>query len=469
MSTQQKGTTTMASTSAVSGMGALEARLKPYQLRLVRWLAIVVLLSASWGVAVALGGSEHIAPHWFYIPIMLAGLWFGSVEVAVVGLAATLIAGPLLPGDVANWSEQESSDWVSRGVFFVAIGLVVARMFGSLRRSAHHQLQALELGVRLEAEARFKALVQHSSDVVTIIDADGTILAQEGGSVAAIFGRLPGTLEGTRLEDLLHPEDRPRLAALLGRLQDRERKTEIVVWRVDHGNGAWRYVETHARNLLAQPAVRGIILNSRDITARKTLEHELEHQALHDALTGLPNRTLLGDRLDLALARADQSGNRVAVLFVDLDNFKSINDSLGHEAGDDLLRAVAHRLRTFVGDNDTAARLGGDEFVLLLEDLASDAEAALAAERLARSLQSPVSLAGREVVVTASIGVALRAAEQGSADQLMRDADLAVYRAKAGGKAQYAIFEPGMEQESVKRFERMVRRPNEEPPASIAA
>jgi diguanylate cyclase (GGDEF)-like protein/PAS domain S-box-containing protein len=274
--------------------------------------------------------------------------------------------------------------------------------------------------------------------VVTIIGAEGTILAQEGGSVAAVFGRLPGSLEGTRLEELLHPEDRPRLAELLHRLQDRERNTELVVWRVDHGNGTWRYIETHARNLLAQPAVRGIILNSRDITARKTLEHELEHQTLHDALTGLPNRTLLGDRLDRALAQADRRGSRVAVLFVDLDDFKRINDSLGHEAGDDLLRVVAHRLRAFAGEHDTAARLGGDEFVLLLEDLAADEEAAVVAQRIATSLQSPVSLAGQDVVVTASIGVAVRAAGQGSADQLMRDADLAVYRAKARGKAQHA-------------------------------
>jgi diguanylate cyclase (GGDEF)-like protein/PAS domain S-box-containing protein len=459
----------MASRNPPGATGTDAARLKPFRSSVAAWLVILILLGASWGAAVALGGSEHIAPHWFYIPIMLAGLWFGSVEVAVVGLAATFIAGPLLPGDVASWSEQETSDWVSRGVFFVAIGLVVARMFGSLRHSAHHQLQALELGVRLDAEARFKALVQHSSDVVTIIDVDGTILAQEGGSVAAIFGRLPGTLEGTRLEALLHPEDRPRLAELLRRLQDRERNTEVVVWRVDHGNGAWRYVETHARNLLAQPAVRGIILNSRDITARKTLEHELEHQALHDALTGLPNRTLLGDRLDGALARADVSGNRVAVLFIDLDDFKLINDSLGHEAGDDLLRAVAHRLRAFVGDTDTAARLGGDEFVVLLEHLTCDEEAAEAAQRLANSLQSPVSMAGREVVVTASIGVAVRAAGQGSADQLMRDADLAVYRAKAFGKAQYAVFEPSLQQASVERFELMLKRPFPEAPTQRAA
>jgi len=418
-----------------------QPRLKPFGSTPGAWLVILVLLGASWGAAVALGGSEHIAPHWFYIPIMLAGFWFGSIEVAVVALAATIIAGPLLPGDVANWSVQETSDWVSRGVFFLAIGLFVARMFALLRRSAHHQLHALELGVRLDAEARFKALVQHSSDVVTIIDADGTILAQEGGSVAAVFGRPPGTLDGMRLEELLHPEDRPRLAALLGRLRDRERNTELVVWRVDHGNGAWRYVETHARNLLGQPAVRGIILNSRDITARKTLEHELEHQALHDGLTGLPNRTLLGDRLDRALERADRRGNQVAALFVDLDDFKTINDNLGHEAGDDLLRAVAHCLRGFVGDNDTAARLGGDEFVLLLEDVADEQTATAIAERLATALQSPVMLAGREVVVTASIGVAVRKPGQGSVEQLMRDADLAVYRAKARGKAQYALFE----------------------------
>jgi diguanylate cyclase (GGDEF)-like protein len=215
--------------------------------------------------------------------------------------------------------------------------------------------------------------------------------------------------------------------------------------------------------------VRGIILNSRDITARKTLEHELEHQALHDALTGLPNRTLLGDRLDGAMARADVSGNRVAVLFIDLDDFKLINDSLGHEAGDDLLRAVAHRLRAFVGDTDTAARLGGDEFVVLLEHLTCDEEAAEAAQRLANSLQSPVSMAGRDVVVTASIGVALRAAGQGSADQLMRDADLAVYRAKAFGKAQYAVFEPSMQQASVERFELMLKRPFPEAPTQRAA
>jgi diguanylate cyclase (GGDEF)-like protein/PAS domain S-box-containing protein len=416
-------------------------RLKPFGSTVSAWLVILILLGASWGVAVALGGSEHIAPHWFYIPIMLAGFWFGSVEVAVVALAATIIAGPLLPGDVAQWSDQETSDWVSRGVFFLAIGLVVARMFASLRRSAHHQLHALELGVRLEAEARFKALVQHSSDVVTIIEPTGTILAQEGGSVAAVFGRPPGTMQGMQLEELLHPEDRPRLAALLRRLQDRERNTELVVWRVDHGNGAWRYVETHARNLLAQPAVRGIILNSRDITARKTLEHELEHQALHDALTGLPNRTLLGDRLDRALERADRRGNQVAALFVDLDDFKTINDSLGHEAGDDLLREVAHCMRGFVGNNDTAARLGGDEFVLLLEDVVDEHAAAAVAERLATALQSPVFLAGREVVITASIGVAVRHAGQGSAEQLLRDADRAVYRAKACGKAQYAVFQ----------------------------
>jgi diguanylate cyclase (GGDEF)-like protein/PAS domain S-box-containing protein len=431
-----------------------QARLRPFRSRLAAWLIIGGLLGVSWAAAVALGGSEHIAPHWFYVPIMLAGLWFGPVEVAAVALAATIIAGPLLPGDVADWSEQEASDWISRGIFFVAIGLVVARMFVALRHSAAHQLRALELGVRLEAEARFKALVQNSSDVVTIVGADGTILGQEGGSVAEVFGRLPAALQGARLAELLHPEDRPQVADLLRRLHERERNTEVVVWRVDHGNGTWRYVETHARNLLAEPAVRGIVLNSRDITARKTLEHELEHQALHDGLTGLPNRTLLADRLERALARTDRRLSRVAVLFVDLDNFKLINDSLGHEAGDQLLRAIADRLRAVARPSDTAARLGGDEFVLLLEDLADADEAAGVAQRLASSLQAPLWLAGREVVVTASVGLAVRGAGQScSADQLLSEADVAVYQAKARGKSQYAVFEPGMGQGAVERFE----------------
>jgi diguanylate cyclase (GGDEF)-like protein len=150
---------------------------------------------------------------------------------------------------------------------------------------------------------------------------------------------------------------------------------------------------------------------------------------------------LLSDRLDRALERADRRGNQVAALFVDLDDFKTINDSLGHEAGDDLLRAVAHCLRSFVGDNDTAARLGGDEFVLLLEDVADEQAAAAVAERLAIALQSPVLLAGQEIVVTASIGVAVRKTGEGSVEQLMRDADQAVYCAKASGKARYAMFE----------------------------
>ncbi|MCA1647417.1 MAG: diguanylate cyclase, partial [Chloroflexi bacterium] len=180
---------------------------------------------------------------------------------------------------------------------------------------------------------------------------------------------------------------------------------------------------------------------------------ELTHQAMHDSLTGLPNRTLLGDRLQRALARADRQTSRVALLFVDLDNFKLINDSLGHERGDQLLTWVAERLRSCLRAGDTAARLGGDEFVVLLEDLSDVNAASEIAERLAVALQAPVILGERAVVVTASVGVAVSSVLQIAPDELMRRADLALYRAKANGKGRHVLFEQSMEQPSLERLE----------------
>jgi diguanylate cyclase (GGDEF)-like protein len=188
------------------------------------------------------------------------------------------------------------------------------------------------------------------------------------------------------------------------------------------------------------------------IAERKRAEEALEHQAFHDALTGLPNRALFADRLEHALARADRQGKAVAVLFLDLDNFKVVNDSLGHAQGDALLVAVAERLRACLRIEDTGARLGGDEFTVLLEDVAGEAEAIAVAERIASALCVPVTLQGREVVVSASIGVALGHAHGGNKD-LLREADLAMYRAKTSGKARCALFNPDLETRAVERLE----------------
>jgi diguanylate cyclase (GGDEF)-like protein len=180
---------------------------------------------------------------------------------------------------------------------------------------------------------------------------------------------------------------------------------------------------------------------------------ELAHMAFHDALTGLANRALLFDRLERAVARANRRGGRVGVLFMDLDNFKTINDSLGHEAGDRLLIAVAERLRTCMRAEDTAARLGGDEFTIVLEEIGEPSEALAAAERIRAAFVSPFYLNERDVYVTTSLGVAVSRPGQESADDLLRNADVALYLSKTAGKARHTLFETSMGQNALERLE----------------
>jgi diguanylate cyclase (GGDEF)-like protein len=189
----------------------------------------------------------------------------------------------------------------------------------------------------------------------------------------------------------------------------------------------------------------------RDNTERKALERQLAHQAFHDALTGLPNRTLFMDRLQHAVARSSRTGATLAVLFLDLDRFKVVNDSLGHDVGDQLLIAVAAHLTRTVRASDTVARLGGDEFTILLEDVDAGI-ARRVAERIMATLQAPFVLAGHEVCVTTSIGIALNNEGPATADELMRDSDAAMYRGKSRGKARYEVFDASMHVRSLERL-----------------
>jgi diguanylate cyclase (GGDEF)-like protein len=181
------------------------------------------------------------------------------------------------------------------------------------------------------------------------------------------------------------------------------------------------------------------------IAERKLLEQRLKFQAFHDPLTRLPNRTLFMDRFEQALARSERQGGKVAVMFVDLDDFKEVNDSLGHETGDRVLVAVAKRLRVCLRPSDTAARVGGDEFTVLLEDVEDVQEAVRVAERILEELRTPIILGELERIVRASIGIALGSGTYDRPGDLLRRADLALYRAKRRGKAVYKVFEPGLE------------------------
>ncbi len=210
-----------------------------------------------------------------------------------------------------------------------------------------------------------------------------------------------------------------------------------------------------------QPWVLPLLLPPALAIYRSTERHvrlheqtrELAHQAFHDSLTGLPNRVLLLDRLEHALDRAGRYRNRNAVLFLDLDGFKIVNDSLGHQVGDQLLVAVAERLRVYSRPEDTIARLGGDEFAFLLEDIADQSDVARIAQRLTDALRAPFTVSGREVYVTASVGIVVSEPGEDDAARLLRDADVAMYRAKAKGKARYEVFDARMGADALRRLE----------------
>jgi diguanylate cyclase (GGDEF)-like protein/PAS domain S-box-containing protein len=305
--------------------------------------------------------------------------------------------------------------------------------------------------VIIESEERFRSLVQYSSDIITILEADGTV-RYVSPAVERVTGYKPEEQVGTNAFGSVHPDDREQALNTLAEVLKRPGLHPPLEFRVPHKDGSWRYLEHVVNNLLDDSAVRGVVVNSWDVTERKALVEQLSYQAFHESLTGLPNRALFMDRLEHALTRANRRGTKVAVMFMDLDNFKVINDSLGHKAGDQLLVAVAERLKTCLRPEDTAARLGGDEFTILVEDIASVGEVVQIAERIAEILQPPFALEEQEVFATVSTGIALNSTAQEQPADLLRHADLAMYRAKLRGKARYEVFEPSMDAKAVERL-----------------
>jgi diguanylate cyclase (GGDEF)-like protein/PAS domain S-box-containing protein len=305
--------------------------------------------------------------------------------------------------------------------------------------------------VIIESEQRFRTLVQNSSDIITILEADGTV-RYVSPAVERITGYKPEEQVGTNAFGSVHRDDRDRALDTFAEVLKRPGLHPPLEFRVPHKDGSWRYLEHVVNNLLDDPVVRGVVVNSWDVTERKALVEQLSYHAFHDPLTGLPNRALLLDRLEHALTRANRQGSKVVVLFMDLDNFKVINDSLGHKVGDQLLVEVAERLKTCLRPEDTAARLGGDEFTILIEDISSVGEVVHIAERIAKILQPPFTLEDQEVFTTVSTGIALNSTAQEQPADLLRHADLAMYRAKHRGKARYEVFEPSMDAKAVERL-----------------
>jgi PAS domain S-box-containing protein len=364
--------------------------------------------------------------------------------------------------DVAYWFDLR--EWV-RGLAALVL------LFDFYAVYQHLQLHRIRRQLA-ERDQLFQLLSENAADMIALVDSDGRRL-YNSPAYLKVLGYSPEDLKATSSIEQIHPDDRQRVlkAAEKARLSGQGERME---YRVRHKDGSWRTLESTAsviRN--AKGETDKLVIVNRDITERKRAEETLAHNAFHDGLTNLPNRALFLDRLQHALTLSKRHPNyKFAVLLIDVDEFKVVNDSLGHAAGDDLLIQIAQRLRDSVrrvdtisrprladvpgrlanNDDDNLARLGGDEFSILLDDMQDPIEAVRVAERIQAELAAPFVINQEEIVISASIGIASSTSPHTQAEDLMRDADIAMYRAKRAGKARCEVSDTAMHANAVKRL-----------------
>ena len=300
------------------------------------------------------------------------------------------------------------------------------------------------------AEARFRSLVQNANDTILLVDPAGRI-SFASPAVTRFIGYTPEEVTDRRLASIANAEDEALLTSILIKAAATTATDTRVELRFQHRDGSTRHGELVLSNCLHDDTIRAIVGTCHDITERKVFEEELTRMAFHDALTGLPNRALLRDRLQNALSRALRDEHDIAILFIDLDNFKLVNDSLGHDAGDILLKEVAQRLVNCVRTSDTVARLGGDEFVVMLDPCDSCQAVEEVAERIIAALKEHTTIGAHSLVMLASLGIALNNERDMQANTLLSNADTAMYNAKATGKGRYVVFEQAMNDSVVER------------------
>jgi diguanylate cyclase (GGDEF)-like protein/PAS domain S-box-containing protein len=312
-------------------------------------------------------------------------------------------------------------------------------------------LERIELSqevTRRNSETYFRTLVLNTSDVIAIVDEDDRI-RYVSPSAQSVLG---GDPVGVQLSDIVHPADRTRLRDLLAAVRSGHGPEQGLDFRALDSREAELMLEMRCRDLRADQTVAGLVITMRDVTERRRLERDLTHQAFHDSLTGLANRVLYANRLEHALARGARDGSQVGVLFIDLDDFKIVNDTLGHAVGDQLLQAVAERISGALRADDTAARLGGDEFAALIENVQDPGAVEESAERILAALAEPIMIDGAPLQAVASIGITTTP-EADNADELLRQADLALYVAKGAGKNQWRRYQNHLHGAMVERLE----------------
>ncbi len=392
--------------------------------------------------------------------------WLWGFAVAVTLALTIAVVSFTFPwfhrdGDVSYWFDLR--EWVR------ALAALVL-LFDLYSIYQHFQLQRIRRQLA-ERDQLFQLISENAADMIALVDSEGRRL-YNSPAYQTVLGYSPEELKNTSSMEQIHPDDRPRVikAAEKARLSG---QGERVEYRIRHKDGSWRTLESTACAILnTKGEADKLVIVNRDITERKRAEEMLAHNAFHDVLTGLPNRALFLDRLQHALILSKRHPNYAfAVLLIDVDEFKIINDSLGHTAGDELLMQIGQRLKDSVRradmvsrprlsaisdgatNDDTLARLGGDEFAILLDDIRDSIGAVRVAERIQAELAAPFLVSQEEIVISASIGIASSTTAHTRAEDLVRDADIAMYRAKRGGKARCEVSDPAMHTSAVKRLQ----------------
>jgi PAS domain S-box-containing protein len=357
---------------------------------------------------------------------------------------------------------RDLQEWV-RGL----AGLVL--LFDIYTVYQHLQLHGIRRQL-IERDQLFRLISENAADMIALVDSDGRRL-YNSPAYQKVLGYSAEELQQTSALEQIHPDDRPRVmeAAEKARITGRGQPLE---YRIRHKDGSWRILESTASAIRnAKGETEKLVIVNRDITERKRAEQMLVHNAFHDGLTDLPNRALFLDRLQHVVNLAKRHPSyKFAVLFIDVDEFKLYNDSLGHTAGDQLLIQIGQRLTASLrredtvsrpssilqaeapADDDTLARLGGDEFTVLLYDIRDASDAIRVSQRIASKLAAPFTINGQDIVISASIGIALSTTPHSGAEELLRDADIAMYRAKRAGKARCEVFDSAMHANALKRL-----------------
>jgi diguanylate cyclase (GGDEF)-like protein/PAS domain S-box-containing protein len=390
--------------------------------------------------------------------------WLWGFAVTVTLVLTVGIVSLTFPGI----SLLQNSEWLDLKEWVRGLACLVL-LFDIYTIYQHLQLQRIRRELT-ERNQLFEVITENAADMIAVVDSVGNRL-YNSPAYQKVLGYSSEELNLSSSVEQVHPEDRQRVleAAQKARLTGRGERLE---YRMRHKDGTWRILESDASVIKNNEGQTDrLVIVNRDITERKRAEDALAHNALHDALTNLPNRALFLDRVRHALALSHRhTSYKFAVLFIDLDDFKVFNDSLGHAAGDSLLIQIARRLTASIRSVDTIsrpalvqgtnlvaieaslARLGGDEFTVLLEDIKDCGDAIRVAERIQERLSSPFVVEGQEVVTTASIGIDFCSASYINSEELVRDAEIAMYRAKREGKARYQVFDAAMHTVAVKRL-----------------